>query len=359
MTSTVVIRSAASDASRKADLAAEQVKQQGEDILAEQERTAQHLAVISQQRDEFRRGLDLVLGEGSQFQEDMHRAMEASEELEAGLEQMNVDLDAALDDLGNDLILLDQALVSLNELLDADLPLLESALTQLEQDLEDAVGRLDQKDIELGALNDALDDFDTQFVVVSEKADDAKAAADVAIVNTQIEYSVSSSETNPPTTGWSTDTPNRTPGTFVWMRTVVTKGSGQTQTTNPAIVTGNTGSPGSAGSPGRGIESTSIGYQSSTSGINPPSEWLPDPPPASPGMYVWTRTLITFTDDTTQASYSVGRYGSDGEPGDDGVGVQSTQIRYQRTNSGTDIPTSWTTSIPLQTDALPFLNSFA
>lgn len=87
------------------------------------------------------------------------------------------------------------------------------------------------------------------------------------IVSTLIEYAVGDSDTVPPTlatywTGepnnsvsvlsdpWGPTTPERTPGTFVWMRTRVTFGDGGQETSAPVLVTGNTGAQGPQGVPG-------------------------------------------------------------------------------------------------------------
>lgn len=87
------------------------------------------------------------------------------------------------------------------------------------------------------------------------------------IVSTLIEYAVGDSDTVPPTlatywTGepnnsvsvlsdpWGPTTPERTPGTFVWMRTRVTFGDGGQETSAPVLVTGNTGTQGPQGVPG-------------------------------------------------------------------------------------------------------------
>jgi len=73
---------------------------------------------------------------------------------------------------------------------------------------------------------------------------------DIAINTSITEYSVSASETIAPTTGWSTATPTRAPGTFIWVRTTTTRNDGTTSTTSPALMTGNTGVQGSQGIPG-------------------------------------------------------------------------------------------------------------
>lgn len=64
---------------------------------------------------------------------------------------------------------------------------------------------------------------------------------------------------------------------------------------------------GGTGLDGKGIKSTTITYQTSSSGATAPtgtwSETIPSTDPSNP--YLWTRTVVTYTDDTTSTSYSV------------------------------------------------------
>ena len=62
------------------------------------------------------------------------------------------------------------------------------------------------------------------------------------------------------------------------------------------------------GSDGRGIASTSVTYQAGSSATSAPTgSWVSSPPSASASApYMWTRTIITYTDNTTSTSYSVG-----------------------------------------------------
>lgn len=101
----------------------------------------------------------------------------------------------------------------------------------------------------------------------------------------------------------------------------------------------------SDGEEGRGISSTKVEYQASTSGTTVPSgAWLTNPPTVSDGQYLWTRTTFTYTDDTTTLSYSVSRMGTTGTSG---VGISDVEVTYQAGTSGTTPPTgTWTTTIP-------------
>ena len=116
---------------------------------------------------------------------------------------------------------------------------------------------------------------------------------------------------------------------------------------------------GAKGEEGRGIKSTEITYQASDSGVDIPSgTWMPNPPAAHVGSYIWTRTVYTYTKGTpaTSTSYSVSRIGSDGNKGSDGRGIKSTEITYQAGASQTDAPTgSWSTTVPKTSVKLPYL----
>lgn len=69
-----------------------------------------------------------------------------------------------------------------------------------------------------------------------------------------------------------------------------------------------TGATGAAGSAGKGIKSTAISYQAGATGTSAPTgTWVSSPPATSTDKpYLWTRTIITYTDNTTSTSYSVG-----------------------------------------------------
>lgn len=168
------------------------------------------------------------------------------------------------------------------------------------------------------------------------------------VKNFVTEYAVNSSESTAPTTGWSTTTPTRTPGQFIWYRVVITYGNDTTSTSNPALLTGNTGADGNdgaPGAPGRGISSTTVTYQKSTNGTTAPTgTWTSTIPTTSPGEYLWTRTVYNYTDSTSDTAYAVSAHGATGTAG---KGISSTAVTYQVGTSGTTEPTgTWTTSIP-------------
>ncbi len=114
---------------------------------------------------------------------------------------------------------------------------------------------------------------------------------------------------------------------------------------------------GDDGADGKGIKSTAVTYQVSTSGTTPPTgTWNSSIPSVAANQYLWTRTVITYTDNTTSTSYSVGKMGANGAKGDkgdtgpagaDGDGIVSVSNTYQIGSSGTTAPTgSWSATVP-------------
>lgn len=70
---------------------------------------------------------------------------------------------------------------------------------------------------------------------------------------------------------------------------------------------------------GRGVASTSVEYQASTSGTTVPTgTWSPTIPTVAQGSYLWTRTTITYTSGEPSVGYSVARMGVNGAKGDKG-----------------------------------------
>lgn len=64
------------------------------------------------------------------------------------------------------------------------------------------------------------------------------------------------------------------------------------------------------------IESQQITYQASNSGVTiPTGTWNTSVPSLNDGQYLWTRTVVNYSDGTTTTSYSVSYKGGDGEDG--------------------------------------------
>lgn len=134
-------------------------------------------------------------------------------------------------------------------------------------------------------------------------------------------------------------------------------------------IKGDTGAKGDAGEDGRGIKSTEITYVSSTSGTSiPQSGWKTSIPSVSAGSYLWTQTIITYTDGSKSKVYSVAKMGNTGatgpkgdkgdkgDTGEDGLGIASSSVDYQAWSNGTSIPSGkWSPSVPKATADKPYI----
>lgn len=70
---------------------------------------------------------------------------------------------------------------------------------------------------------------------------------------------------------------------------------------------------------GRGVASTSVEYQASTSGTTVPTgTWSPTIPTVAQGSYLWTKTTTNYTSGNPTIGYSVARMGVNGAKGDKG-----------------------------------------
>ena len=128
------------------------------------------------------------------------------------------------------------------------------------------------------------------------------------IISAIEEFYLSKSPTSLSGGSWSKTQPTWTEGKYIWRRTAVTYGDGSSEYTpspNGVCITGNTGAKGDTG---EGIKSAAVTYQAGASGTTVPTgTWSASIPAADTSKpYLWTRTIITYTDNTTSTSYSVG-----------------------------------------------------
>lgn len=167
------------------------------------------------------------------------------------------------------------------------------------------------------------------------------------------------------TSGWTTTMQTTTTSKkYLWNYEKITYTNGTSVNTTPVIIgthgaTGPTGATGADGKDGRGVKSSAVTYQASSSGTSVPTgTWSSSVPSVSAGQYLWTRTVITYTDGTTTILYSVGRMGSNGSAGAAGKGVSSITEYYlaSASSSGVTISTSgWTTKIQTITTSKKYL----
>lgn len=93
-------------------------------------------------------------------------------------------------------------------------------------------------------LNSGINKVYEQADSIGKIAQDAQDKANAAATETTDEYALSDSSSEPPSSGWSPDTPAWTPGKYIWRRVVTTHGDGATSVGAPALMTGNAGADG-------------------------------------------------------------------------------------------------------------------
>lgn len=179
---------------------------------------------------------------------------------------------------------------------------------------------------------------------------DGENGTSVTIVTSEVTYQVSTSGTTQPTGDWLEDIPTVPQGQYLWTKTYVEYSNGESITSYSVARQGVNGQDGANGTSVT-ITSTSVTYQISDSGtVRPTGEWSETIPDASLGSYLWSRTIVNYSDGNSTTSYGVayqGTNGTDGIDGTDGVGLASSEIDYAIGTNGTTPPsTGWGQNIP-------------
>ena len=168
------------------------------------------------------------------------------------------------------------------------------------------------------------------------------------ISGVDVEYASGSSQTTPPTSGWSTTAPAWQDGRYIWQRTVTTLADGTKSISEPTCIQGAKGPQGPAGKDG----ANGINGKDGTNGKDGASAYVhikyaPVANPTdtqmteTPSEYIGICTNTTPTDPTTANSYQwskwQGQDGAQGIPGTPGTNGQTTYVHfaYSTTADGT------------------------
>lgn len=180
--------------------------------------------------------------------------------------------------------------------------------------------------------------------ITGGKGEDGKDGKGVQSVD--VLYYLSSSSTSLSGGSWSTNSPTWVDGKYIWSKTKVVYTDGSSIETNPACITGGKGN---TGDDGRGISSIVEEYYLSTSSNSlVGGSWSTTPPTWVNGKYIWTRSVITYTDSTSTTTNPICSTGSTGETG---IGVKSVAEQYYLSTSySTPTGGSWQTSVPAWQD---------
>lgn len=131
----------------------------------------------------------------------------------------------------------------------------------------------------------------------------------VGISNTDVEYAGSTSNKTAPTSGWQTNAPAWQNGHYIWTRTHIYYTDGNEKITDPVCLPS-----------GKGIAKIEEWYyQSSSATTLAGGSWVKDKAPTwRDGWYVWTKSIITYTDGSTTSTDPVCSTGGKGSKGDQG-----------------------------------------
>lgn len=189
-----------------------------------------------------------------------------------------------------------------------------------------------------------------------------------------VEYYLSTSATSLSGGSWSTTAPTWVNGKYMWSRTVTTDGAGnRTYSPNQNGVCiagaqgatgakGDKGDTGGTGATGKGVKSIVEQYYKSTSATAMSGgSWSTTYPGWENSKYIWTRSVITYTDNTTSTTTAVcvtgskGDKGATGGTGPTGNGIKSITEHYAVSTSNSSAPTTWSTAVPTMTETNKYL----
>ena len=154
--------------------------------------------------------------------------------------------------------------------------------------------------------------------------------------------------TTKPTGEWKTEVPSVPNGQFLWTKTVVNYSDGKSTEAYSVSYKGTNGTNGSNGTSVT-VKSTSVTYQAGTSGTTPPTgSWSPTVPNIANGQYLWTKTVVTYSDGKSTESYSVsykGTNGINGTNGKDAITMAITSTAVEQSSKNTAIATTLTAHV--------------
>lgn len=184
-----------------------------------------------------------------------------------------------------------------------------------------------------------------------------KGVAGKGIKSSTVQYQVASSGTTIPTGTWNASPVATTAGQCLWTKVTITYTDDTTSVFYSVSVHGATGAKGATGetgatftpsvasdgtlswtndkgktnpssvnikgptgATGNGIKSSTVQYQVSASGTTTPTgTWNTSVPATTAGQYLWTKVVLTFTNNSTSTFYAVAAHGATGAKGDKGA----------------------------------------
>ena len=161
------------------------------------------------------------------------------------------------------------------------------------------------------------------------KGDTGTAGSSVTV--SSVQYQEGASATVAPTGTWSNSVVTVAEGRYLWTKTTFSDGKTAYGVAKQGV----------SGRDGVGINSTTVDYGVSDSAAVQPTTWQQSIPVVAEGQYLWTRTVIDYTD-TSRAdtvTYTYAKQGTKGDAGVAGSSVTVLSIQYQEGSSATTAPT--------------------
>ena len=175
------------------------------------------------------------------------------------------------------------------------------------------------------------------------KGDTGSAGSSVTV--SKIEYQEGTFSTAAPNGTWSSSVVSVADGNYLWTKTTFSDGK-------VAYGVARQGIKGDTGDDGRGVSSIVEQYYQSTSATaQSGGTWSSSVPAWADGKYIWTRSVITYTDSSTSTTSPVCVTGQKGGTGNTGVGISSIDVWYYQSTSATALSGgSWVTTAPTWID---------
>lgn len=180
---------------------------------------------------------------------------------------------------------------------------------------------------------------------VAKAGTNGQNGTSVTVSSTSITYQVGTSGTTKPTGEWSTTIPTVGKGQYLWTKTVVKYSDGKSTEAYSVSYQGTNGQNGQNGTSVT-VSSTSVTYQASSSGTTTPTgTWGTSVPSVPNGQFLWTKTVVTYSDGKSTTSYSVSYKGTNGTNGTNGadaitVTITSSNGTIFKNNSGSTVLTA-------------------
>lgn len=168
-----------------------------------------------------------------------------------------------------------------------------------------------------------------EYITIATDGADA-----LGLINVDVEYAIGDSNTVAPATGWQTIAPAWENGRYIWSRTAMYYKDNTMTYTDPVCISG-----------GKGIKKITEYYYRSTSATElVGGEWTSVYPGWQNGTYIWTKSVIEYTDGTEDSTDFANVSGAQGE-GYTNMGAWHTDLLVPKLGVTSMAGSSWTAKV--------------